>query len=754
VKSSLLKLLLLLSLVCLGASHVAAQTNQIVRITEAQPLLAQADRVLAALDYLGSPASPEVKAAVNQARREPDGESAATQLQQALDPLCLLVVSINPESRVQLRRATARPELVEQGWRCFLVKVVNEAGVTAPLQAQSANARPLAGSPATEVADRWLDLQLFTQQPLEPTLSGLKVEYRILELYSRDAGKREATLSFNVGQGTQDLGFRNDIPVLFDCQPAQKVLLRVRDEKGEPATGCFVIRDQFGRVYPPQAKRLAPDFAFETQVYRADGESLVLPDGQYSVDFSRGPESIEEHRSLVVHGQPLTASFQVRRWIDPAQSGWWSGDHHIHAAGCAHYTKPTEGVAPPDMMRQCGGEDLKVGCNLTWGPCFDYQKQFFCGQIDKVSQYPYLLRYDIEVSGFGSHQSGHLCLLRLQDENYPGGNSTGQWPTLCLNTLRWAKKQGAITGTAHSGWGLQVEGDEIPNYRLPPYDGIGADEFIADVTFDVPGPDGQETPAVDFFSLGDTPMVWELNMWYQILNVGFRTRASGETDFPCIMAERVGLGRTYVKLDGNLDFDAWCDGLRLGRSYVSDGRSHLLDFKVNDTAVGEKNSELNLPQPGIVHVTARVAALLDAASHPEIQELARDQKPYWDIERARLGKSRAVPLEIIVNGTAVTNFPVTADGALRDVAFDLRIDRSSWVAMRILGSSHSNPIWVLVGGKKLAPDRRSVDWCLRGVDRCWSQKKRFIQNSEMDDARQTYDHARAVYRAMLTAAVN
>src|SRR5258707_8203162 len=44
--------------------------------------------------------------------------------------------------------------------------------------------------------------------------------------------------------------------------------------------------------------------------------------------------------------------------------------HHIHAAGCAHYVKPTEGVHAPDMMRHCLGEDLKVGANLTWGPCF------------------------------------------------------------------------------------------------------------------------------------------------------------------------------------------------------------------------------------------------------------------------------------------------------------------------------------------------------------------------------------------------
>jgi len=739
---------------CLIGSVLTQASGQVVPHVEAQPLLAQASRVLEALDYLGAPVSPEVAALVKKARQETDGETAAAQLQNALDPLCLATVKINPESRVQVQRGAAPLELVEQGWRCFLVKIVNEAGVTSPFVAESPNARPLPGSLPAEVADRWLDLQLFTQPPLEPNLTGLKVEYRILELYSRDAGRREASLAFNAGPGTQDLGFRNALPLLFDCHPAQRVLLRVRDEKGEPTTGCFVIRDPAGRVYPAQPKRLAPDFAFEKQVYRADGESIALPDGEYSVEFSRGPESIMEKRSFAVHGAPMTLSFQVRRWIDPSTLGWWSGDHHIHAAGCAHYAKPTEGVLAPDMMRQCLGEDLKVGCNLTWGPCFDYQKQFFCGQIDKVSQYPYLLRYDIEVSGFGSHQSGHLCLLRLTEENYPGGTSTGHWPTLCLNTLRWAKKQGAITGTGHSGWGLQVAGREIPNYRVPPYDGIGAEEFIVDVTHEVPGPDGKPVPAVDFYSLGDTPLVWELNTWYQILNAGFRTRASGETDFPCIMDERVGRGRSYVKLAGKLDFDAWCDGLRLGRDYVSDGRSHLLEFKANDTAVGENDSELKLSSPQNVHVTAKVGALLDALPHPELQNRAWDKQPYWSIERARLGGSRTVPLELIVNGLAVTNVPIAADGELRDVAFDVKIERSSWVALRILGSSHSNPIWVTVEGKPLAPSRKSVEWCLRGVDQCWSQKQRFIQNSEMEDARQAYEHARTVYRGLLAAAVD
>ena len=61
--------------------------------------------------------------------------------------------------------------------------------------------------------------------------------------------------------------------------------------------------------------------------------------------------------------------------------GWYSGDHHIHAAGCAHYESPTEGVTPEDMMRHVLGEDLNVGCCLSWGPCWYHQKTYFDGKI-------------------------------------------------------------------------------------------------------------------------------------------------------------------------------------------------------------------------------------------------------------------------------------------------------------------------------------------------------------------------------------
>src|SRR5947207_1446637 len=98
--------------------------------------------------------------------------------------------------------------------------------VAAELQAVSPNARSLYNSPRADLANRWLDLQMFNAQPLQKTLSGLELEYRIVQLYSRDRGKREAKISFNVGQGTQDIGFRNDVDLLLDCRPSNDITLR------------------------------------------------------------------------------------------------------------------------------------------------------------------------------------------------------------------------------------------------------------------------------------------------------------------------------------------------------------------------------------------------------------------------------------------------------------------------------------------------------------------------------------------------
>jgi hypothetical protein len=452
---------------------------------------------------------------------------------------------------------------------------------------------------------------------------------------------------------------------------------------------------------------------------------------------------MQSRKITVPPGASHHETFELKRWSHLAKLNWFSGDHHVHAAGCAHYESPTEGVTPEDMMRHILGEDLDVGCVLSWGPCWYAQKAYFEGKLHKLSTPEYLMRYDVEVSGFPSSHTGHLCLLRLTEDDYPNTTKIEEWPSWDLPVLKWGKSQGGVVGFSHSGWGLQTKDKSLPNYELPPYNGIGANEFIVDVVHD----------AVDFISTVDTPAPFELNIWYHTLNCGFRTRISGETDFPCIYGERVGLGRVYVKLaDGKLDFDRWCEGIKLGRSYVGDGKSHLVDFKVDEVAVGDSGSERRLSAPAKVKVSARVTAYLEPQQSDALKELrsrALDAKPYWDIERARIGESRTVPVEVIVNGYPVAKTDIKADGTFQDVTFELNIGRSSWVALRVYPSSHTNPVFVLVGDKPIRASRRSAEWCLKGVDQCWSQKQPMIRPEERPAAETAYEAARQAYRKIL-----
>ncbi len=720
-----------------------------------QPLAQQVRRLETALAYLGQPLPAADRRLFDGAIGMGDAAAAVVRLQQVLDRFVLATVHINPESRVKVVQGAARPELVQGGTRLFLVKVLNEAGVTAPLAVQSPNSgrvfipsrggAGVAGPPKelteVHVRERWADISLYTASPMRSRLSGLGVEYFILQVYSRDAGQRSAVLAFNVGQGTQDLGFRNDIDVLFTSVPAHPVRLRVVDEHGEPATAAFLVKDHAERIYPTSSKRLAPDFYFQPQVYRADGESIDLPSGSFTLTVSRGPEYLPQSRRVALAG-PDEWLFRLVRWIDPARYGWYSGDHHIHSAGCSHYDNPTEGVLPRDMWPQIAGEALHVASVLTWGPSYYFQKQFFTGDDHPLSKPgKRLMHYDLEISGFPSSHAGHLVLLGLKDQDYPGTKRLEDWPTWTLPILRWAKAQGAVVGFAHSGWGLNVRSQTLPNLEMPAFDGIGANEFIVDVTH----PD-----AVDFISAGDTPHIWELNIWYHTLNAGFRTRISGETDFPCITDDRVGLARSYAKVDGALTYRKWIDAVKAGRNYVSDGKSHLMDFTVNDVPGGTRDSELRLGEIGRVTVTAKAAARLDESPNDALRRQPYDVTPYWDLERARIGIRREVAVEIVVNGLVVASQPLVADGAIRDLTFDVPIERSSWIAARILPAAHTNPVFALVGGKPIRASRDSVQWCLNAVNQCWTQKSPQIRATEIDAARQAYDHARAVYAQRLT----
>src|SRR5262245_5448698 len=136
------------SAVALAWSALPARSQSLPVVThvEAQPLAAQVTRVITALEALGAPLSANEQNALQSAVARHD-DAAVEEIQKILDPHCLVGVEINPEMRVKIAQGPVRAELVEQGWRTFLIKVRNQAGATSELRVVSPNAQSVHDSP-------------------------------------------------------------------------------------------------------------------------------------------------------------------------------------------------------------------------------------------------------------------------------------------------------------------------------------------------------------------------------------------------------------------------------------------------------------------------------------------------------------------------------------------------------------------------------------------------------------------------------
>jgi hypothetical protein len=292
---------------------------------------------------------------------------------------------------------------------------------------------------------------------------------------------------------------------------------------------------------------------------------------------------------------------------------------------------------------------------------------------------------------------------------------------------------------------------------------------------------------VDWIGVGNTNFISELNIWYHTLNGGFRTLIGGETDWPCINGESIGRGRSYVKTGtGPVDYDKTLKVISGGgTTYVSDGRSHLMNFKVNGKEQSRvEGEEVKLDKAATVKITADVAAYLPvqpetmqilgvpyplnsqattyvpmpAPKTIKIQDVpilgvSWRNIPWWHLERARIGDTRDVKLEVVVNGEPIANKIITADGSVQKVEFDVPINQSSWVALRILGASHTNPIWVKVDNKPVRV-AKSLEWDIAALAQAFEVKRNGWRPEDYPEAKAAYDYAYEVYVKRLQEANN
>lgn len=513
---------------------------------------------------------------------------------------------------------------------------------------------------------------------------------------------------------THDLDTNTVTPIGVDHfdygSPTATLEIKLLDrDTDQPITASVSVRNTDGGYYSP------PGAIYREQAgvyhYYAHGQTkLELPVGQYEVIVRRGPEyrtyAILENLSPDENAEYVV---QLKRWTHPAMQGWYSGENHIHA----NYGYGPWYNTPPDVLDQCDGENLNV-CNIMVANSDTdgvYDHRFFTGAASPLSSDQTILYWNQE---FRSTFWGHMTLINLDQlvepifTGFEGTTNPHDVPTNSDIADQTHHQNGLVSYTHPAS--------NPDDMYLNPYTARGAPVDAALGKLDAMDVMGNGYPV-------------SIEFWYKFLNCGFRISAAAGTDcFLNRVSSRLpGWGRAYVNIDGPLNYSAWVEGLRAGRSFVTNGP--ILNMTVNGERIG---ASIKLTAPGSVHVKAFATA----------------QYPLDTIE-------------IIHNGVVIDSAEAAADK--RSATFDrhIPIKTSGWIAVRVRGNqrppfspfpflaAHTSPIYIEIPNK---PQNAAADaqFFLDWIDR---HEAVFIQRDRAKHDKQRvldlYNSARAVYQEIL-----
>lgn len=478
----------------------------------------------------------------------------------------------------------------------------------------------------------------------------------------------------------QHAGGELEAAVTIDIRPLVPLRVRIVDETGRPAIARVYLTGSDGLAYAPHGVSNRISAMSAEHYFHADDQfEIELPSGETLIEATRGQEyRLSSSRPVLEPGKPAEITLKLERWTHMARQGFWSADVHIHA----NYTSPHHQIINPrDVRVQITGEDLNYGNMMVAnsGGAFIHDRQYFEARPHRLSSPEHFIYWNEENR---SSAYGHMCfmgLTRLVEPFYNGFKDTPHWDDYPANysLAQQVFDQGGAVSYAHPG-------------MFPTFERASIKELPVDLAL------GQQT-AMDVLSNNDETATTE--MWYRLLNCGFRVAISAGTDAFTNVADHyiAGGGRVYVHIGPKFNYAAWLKGFREGRSFASNGP--VIDLKVNDKMPG---GEIQIDAPAEVTVQATV----------------QTQTPIDSVQ-------------VIVNGRPAHS-ETAAGKKIIEIKHKLRIAASSWIAVRALGPphrlilndtgafAHTSPVYVSVGRQpiRMAEDVKFYrDWIERLIER-------------------------------------
>ena len=496
-------------------------------------------------------------------------------------------------------------------------------------------------------------------------------------------------------------------------RPMGELSLSTRDSGTGEVTGSRVhLAASDGKFYAP-ADAYARLSGRGDHLFHTTGHFTVeLPVGTVELTVVKGfefwPETVT---ATITAGEVTQVTVDLRRMTDMAAEGWYSASTHVHSnyGGNLHNTLEnllmmSEAEDQDLVLEQVANKDNRI---------LDYQ-YFEPGGGPHTTSTPE--RLVVVGQEYRPPFYGHVFMFGMRDHllspftmGYEGTAIESLYPSN-TDMFRKAKAQGATVGYVHAFGG-----------ERDPLDGNlgGGKGFMVDAALGT-------TDAVEWSDAsraGFYPL-------YAVWNNGLRITATGGEDSISNLhrSKLVGSVRTYVHTGTRgLDMDAWFEGLRAGRAFVSSGP--LVDLTIDGQMPGE---EVTLPSDGgTVEIVGRVRSVTP-------------------LDR----------LFLVCDGETVTNVPLGGDGRTARLRVRYRITRSGWCHLRAEGATgdrypmdvayvqaFTNPVWIQVGGQPIR-NRAAADYALQWIDKlqemadAWpgwrAEKERAHVFAQFDEARDVY----------------
>ncbi|MEX2288424.1 MAG: CehA/McbA family metallohydrolase [Planctomycetaceae bacterium] len=445
--------------------------------------------------------------------------------------------------------------------------------------------------------------------------------------------------------------------------------VEIADEKGKPVPCQVYLHDAAGKSIR------APGLPFWHDHFVCDGAfELSLPPGSYEYEIERGPEYRPLGGSVTIEdSRRTTENLHLARIADLASDGWYSGELHVH--------RPVEQI--PLLMQAA---DLHVAPVITWWNATNLwaNRELPAPTLNRFDGNRF---YDV-MAGEDEREGGALLFLGLKKplaitaatREHPSpmkfaseARAGGAWIDI-EKPFWWDVPVWLATGVADS---IGIANNHMCRSTMYENEAWGKPR------------DSKRLPS----PLGNG--YWSQEIYYHALNCGLRLPPSAGSASG-VLPNPVGYNRVYVHTGDKFDDTSWWDGLKAGRSFVTNGP--LLVTR----AAG--------------HLPGHVFSV-DAGRTLEIP-----------LDVSLISNDNVPVIEVIKDGQVARTVPVDGGTSFKGSIGSITFDKSGWFLIRAVTDNRRTfrfastaPYYVEIGPDKRRVSRASaqffLDWAIERASR-------------------------------------